>query len=333
MHIAVTLIACIVVSYLFTLLTRSLNISVVILLILAGIILGSPAISSAVIEPNTEAVFFLGEIGVISLMFLAGMEISWKEFCEEEKDAALISVSATVIPFLMGFAAFMALGFSLLTSVTVGICMSITAEATNARVLIELRKIKTKIGSLMMGAGIIDDIMGIAMFVLASYFFLGSFMTGELLLIILAVIAFFAGMFVHKFIGREKHVIPHMEKFLMIFIIPFFFVSMGIHFSIETLSINTWLLPLIVTIAITGKIFGSMIVKPLTRLGIKQLYLIGWGMNSRGAVELAIAFVALRIGLLDTSLYTSLIIMALITTISFPFFIRRTIRKNPGIMD
>lgn len=333
MHIAVTLIACIVISYMFTMLTKRLNISVVILLILAGILLGSPALSGIIIEPNTEYVFFLGEIGVISLMFLAGMEISWKEFCREERDAAIISVSASVIPFMMGFAAFLALGFSLLTSLTVGICMSITAEATNARVLIELKKLKTKLGSLMMGAGIIDDILGISIFVIVSYFFTRSFLTSEVVLLIFAVIAFFAGIAVHKLVGREKHIIPYLEKFMMIFIIPFFFVAMGIHFNIETLTLNIWLLPLIVVIAVAGKILGSMIIKPLTKLSFKQLYLVGWGMNSRGAVELAIAFVALKIGILDTSLYTSLIIMALITTISFPFFIRRTVKKNPGIMD
>jgi Kef-type K+ transport system membrane component KefB len=333
MYAAVSLITIMLVSYLFMMFTRRFSISVVVGLVVAGIILGSPAISDAVLEPNTDLIFMLGDIGVVSLMFLAGMEVSWREFCKEERDAAIISVSATITPLLIGFLVFLAIGFPLLTSLTVGICMSITAEATNARVLIEMKKLRTKIGSLMMGAGIIDDVMGIAMFAVVGYLFTKSFMTSEVMLIFLAIMAFFFGIATHRLIGREKHVIPYMEKALMVLIVPFFFVAMGIHFSLQTLSLNILLLVLVVAIAITGKILGVLVTKPLTDLKLRQLYLVGWGMNSRGAVELAIAFVALKIGLFDTSIYTSLVVMAVVTTVIFPFFIRNIIKKEPGIME
>jgi len=329
----ITLVICILVSYLFAVLTRRLKMSAVIGSVVAGILIASPVLRDIVLEPNTELILGLGDAGLISLMFLAGMEISWRSFCREEKDAAIISVFAAMSPFLMGLAAFLILGFSLLVSLTVGICMSITAEATNARVLLELKKIKTKIGSLMMGAGIIDDVIGIVLFVFVGYWFTGSFVSRELILLIGAILAFFTGIAIHKFIGRERHVIPHLEKCLLIFVVPFFFVSMGIHFSMQTLSTGFLLLPIIILVAIAGKIIGVLLTRPLTGLSLKQLYLVGWGMNSRGAVELAIAFVAFKIGLLDSNIYSSLVIMALFTTLIFPFFIRRMIRKDPSIME
>lgn len=332
MHLAVTLAVCVVVSYLFSLLAGRLRISSVVGLIVAGILIGSPAVSGLILEPNTIAVSYLGEIGLVSLMFIAGMEISWRNFCREERNAAVISVSAMLVPFLIGFAVFLSLGLSFLTSLTVGICMSITAEATNARVLMEIRKLKTKIGSLMMGAGIIDDIMGIALFVIVSYTFTMSFETAELMLLIASMAAFFAGIATHRLVGREKHVVPYIERGILLFMVPFFFISMGIHFSLRSLMLDPLLLLLIVAIAISAKIIGVLVTRPFTGLSLKQLYLVGWGMNSRGAVEIAIAFVALRIGLLDTTLYTSLIIMAMATTIVFPFFIRSIVRKNPHIM-
>jgi len=56
-------------------------------------------------------------------------------------------------------------------------------------------------------------------------------------------------------------------------------------------------------------------------------------MNSRGAIELAFALIAFRTDLISADIYSSLIIMALITTIAFPFVIAPIIRKNPRIMD
>jgi Kef-type K+ transport system membrane component KefB len=236
-------------------------------------------------------------------------------------------------PFLMGFRIFLALGFSPFTSLTVGICMSITAEATSAEVLMELRKLKTKIGSLMMGAGIIDDIIGISLFVVVSYMFTMSFETREVALLISALVSFFAGIAVHKFIGRESHLISYLERGITLLIVPFFFISMGVYFSLQSLAPNIMILVVIVFVAIAGKIIGVLLTKPLTELSIKQLYLVGWGMNSRGAVGLAIAFVGFNIGLLDTGLYSGLVFMALFTTITFPFFLKMILRNNPGIMD
>jgi len=333
MHLVITLAICVLVSYLFTALAKRLRISSVVGLIIAGIVIGSSALRDLVLEPNTGFVMSLGDAGLISLMFLAGMEISWRKFCKEERDAAIVSVSAAMTPFLMGLVAFLALGFPLLVSLTIGICMSITAEATTAEVLLELKKIKTRLGSLMMGSGIIDDIIGMGLFVLVGYCFTESFMTRELILLVGAILAFFSGIAAHKFIGREKHVIPHLERFLLLFAIPFFFIAMGIHFSLESLSLSLLPLSVIIVIAIVGKIFGVLLTKPLTGLGLKQLYLVGWGMNSRGAVGLAIAFVAFKVGLLNISIYSALIVMILFTTITFPFFIRRITKNNPGIME
>ncbi len=333
MNMLITLIICVLVSFLFTLLAKKLRLSAVIGLIVGGVVLGYPVIKNIVLEPNTGLVLSLADIGLVALMFLAGLEISWREFCEEEKKAAVVSVFAAVTPFLLGFAAFMAMGFSFLTSLTIGISMSITAEATNASMLLELKKLKTRIGSLMMGAGIIDDVMGMALFVLVSYFFTKTFVTEEIVVLLGAILAFFIGISAHKVIGRKTQAISCLEKILLLFLVPFFFIGMGIHFSLQSISMNILLLIVVIAIAIAGKILGTLLTKPFTKLSLRQLYLVGWGMNSRGAVELAIAFTAFRVGLLDTNIYSSMVVMALVTTLVFPFFVKGIIRKYPDIME
>jgi Kef-type K+ transport system membrane component KefB len=90
---------------------------------------------------------------------------------------------------------------------------------------------------------------------------------------------------------------------------------------------------IIIGIAMAGKLAGTFLTKPFTKLNWKQLHLIGWGMNSRGAIELALALIAFRSALIPVELYSSLVIMALTTTLIFPFVITRMIKKEPGLMN
>ena len=327
-----TLLICISASFVFTILAKKLNFSVVIGLILSGIVLGSPRIKDIVIGPNEDVILLLGNLAFFILMFLAGLEISWCMLYKERKEATAVAFFASAIPLLLGFFIFFELGFSLVTCLTIGISMSITAEATKARVLLEMDKLNTRVGSLMMGAGIIDDIMGLTLFAIISYVFTGKAATQEFFQTLMAIGAFFLGIIVHKLMGREKPIVQKIEQFLLTFFIPFFFISMGIHFSFQSLFLKPWLLIAVISLAIIGKIAGSMIAKPFTQLNWKQLYLVGWGMNSRGAVELALALLALQTGLIEKDVYSSLVLMALVTTLIFPVFLRKTLAKNPDIM-
>ena len=333
MNLIITLISCLLITHLFTLISKRFNLSVVIGLIVSGLILGSTFLKDILIGPNTEIIFNLGHIGIIALMFLAGIEISWTMFYKEKKDSAIVAFFAITIPFAIGFLVFFLFGFSIATSLTVGICMGITAEATKARVLLELKKLKTKIGSVMMGAGIIDDILGIVAFITISYFFANSVNLRELAVLISAISAFFIGVLLNHFINREDRKFLYLEKSLLFFIVPFFFISMGFEFQIESLVSNPLMVIGVIFLAIIGKILGALATKPFNKLKLKQLYLVGWGMNSRGAVELAIAFVAFNIGLISASIYSALVVMAFATTLIFPFFFRRIVKNNPKVMN
>jgi len=333
MNIIITLSVCLLLSFISTLVAKKLKISAVVGLIIAGIIIGSPIAESVVLEPNTEFILELGNVGLGVLMFIAGMEISWSMLYKERRDSVYLASFAFLIPLLLGFLVFSFLGFSLPTALITGICISITAEATKARVLLELKKLKTKVGSLMMGAGIIDDVLGMVLFALISFLLIRTIVTKELIILLGAILSFFAGITVHKIIGRETRKIKYLEKILLNFVVPFFFIATGMYFDLQSLAFNSWLLIIIIITATAGKIFGSILTKPFTKLRTEQLYLVGWGMNSRGAVGLAIAFIAFKSGLLDINIYSSLIVTALVTTLIFPFFVRRMVRKKPDIME
>ena len=210
--------------------------------------------------------------------------------------------------------------------------MSITAEATKARVLLELKKLKTKVGSAMMGAGIIDDILGLFLFILVTYLFNEVYIKEDML-VVGAIVSFFVGILVQQKIGRKNRVIRVIEKGLLFLVVPFFFISMGIHFDLNSLIVNPILLMIIIAIALSGKLAGTFLTKHFTKFRWRQLHLIGWAMNSRGAVELALALIAFRMGLIPVELYSSLVIMALVTTLIFPFIITKMIKKESNLMN
>ncbi|MCK4730426.1 MAG: cation:proton antiporter [Candidatus Aenigmarchaeota archaeon] len=333
MHLIITLSLCILISYAFSLIANKLKISPVVSMIVAGLVIGSSALNEIILGPNISYVLSIGDFGLLCLMLFAGMESSWSMLYKEKKESIIIAVFATFIPLLLGFFTFLLMGFPVSTSLIVGICMCITAEATKAKELLELKKLKTKIGSLLMGAGILDDLIGITLFIGSVYLFTNTLITKDILIVFGGLTAFFIGIFIQKITGPERYKIPYLENFLFFFIVPFFFISVGLYFNLIALTLNPFLLTVIIVTAIVGKILGVVFTRPFIKLRIKQLYLVGWGMNSRGAIELVIVFTAFKIGLLDPTLYSGLVVMALTTTFIFPFFIRSMVRKNPGIMD
>ncbi len=331
MNPAFSAIIIIISSYLFTRVSKLIKIPSVVALILLGLVIGLPPIEKLLIHGHTEFITILGDIGLLALMFMAGVESSWHLLNKEKKDAAYIAIFAAFIPMAIGFAAFYMLNYSFQTALIIGIAISISAEATRAKVLMEMNKLQTRVGAALIGAGLIDDALGLSLFVLLTYF-MHTAGTAEELLVAGSLICFFLGLAVKRLAGRENLLIAVPEQFFNYLLIPFFFVSIGLHFDYRSLLLNPSTLAIIIVIATIGKFIGVFATKPFLDFNFKQLHLIGWSMNSRGALEMALALVAYRSNLLSEKLYSSLVIMALVTTLVFPFVITPMIHKDPDIM-
>lgn len=162
---------------------RKLNQPVVIGEILAGIILGPSLLGSIfphlfnsvfISQPRAYAAFDgVANIGIILLMFVAGIEIDLKQIREQGRHAASISLSGLLFPFGIGFITvwfFYDKLFStpsanhLIPALFVGTALSITALSVIAKVLIDINLLKTKIGNLVLTAAMIDDFLGWVLF-------------------------------------------------------------------------------------------------------------------------------------------------------------------------
>jgi Kef-type K+ transport system membrane component KefB len=155
------LLILVVLAYTFGEITRKMGIPRVVGQIFAGIILGIPFIKPYILTAKgAELIGFLAEIGILLLFFFVGLQINIKDFRKNFGESALVSLFNTAIPFLGGLLFFKyVMGFSSITSVIIGMCLSVSSQSVSLAVLDEMRLLKSKIGKHIITAGAVDDII------------------------------------------------------------------------------------------------------------------------------------------------------------------------------
>jgi Kef-type K+ transport system membrane component KefB len=157
--------------------------------ILAGVVIG-PVMFNVVV-PN-EIISTFAEIGVILLMFLAGMETDLYELKKSAGASAAIAVGGVVMPMIFGMLAIKVLypAETLMSGAFVGVILAATSISITVQVLREIGKIKDKTGIGILGAAVIDDVLSIIVLTVV----VGLADPGEgsgLLFVILKIAAFF----------------------------------------------------------------------------------------------------------------------------------------------
>ena len=157
--LSVTLIA-LVFAYILSELSKKLKLPRVVGQILAGLILGVPVIKSWLFTDETTSAFsFMTNLGIILLFFFIGLEINFKQFSKNAKESSLIALFNTTLPLFLGFLAGRVLfGFDNITSLIIGISLSVSSVAVSLDILEEAKLLKTKIGNLIMTSGTVDDV-------------------------------------------------------------------------------------------------------------------------------------------------------------------------------
>ena len=194
---------------LFGLLTKKFNMPQVVGALLAGVILG-PAVLGVMSE--TSFITQVAEIGVIVLMFCAGMETDVNELKRSGKASLIIAIAGVLVPIIGGFA--VAYFFNkpgmiesdagatvLLQNIFIGIILTATSVSITVETLKEIGKLKTASGNAILGAAIIDDILGIVALTIVTSMADPSVKIGVILLKIagFAVFVAIAGFLFYKF--------------------------------------------------------------------------------------------------------------------------------------
>jgi len=141
--------------------------------------------------------------------------------------------------------------------------------------------------------------------------------------------AFFAAMLISaSLIGKAnmKAIETTTRTMAMGFLAPIFFAGIGLEFNISSIS-NIGLLLAVIGVSYLSKIAGGYFGGTIAGLSKSVSLTLGVGLNARGIMELVIANIAYRNGLISTEIFSILVIMGVLTTVTTPLLLKRAFKN------
>ena len=367
------------------LLARKLKAPMVVGEIISGLIIG-PCLLGWV-QPN-DFIGQMAEIGVVLIMFSAGLETNLQELKKSGFAAFLIACVGVLVPLIGGTLLYMCIyGFAsvgtdeFFKAVFIGCIMTATSVGITVEVLKEMGKLKTRVGQTILSAAIIDDVIGI----IVLTFVLGFkdpdsntlLVTGKILLFL--VLSLVLGFIIYKMFkfydDRHAHTrrIPIIaitlcfamafvaEKYFGIaditgayiagiilcnvrdaeyidrrvsingymFFAPVFFVSIGLKTDFSSVDSSMIVFSIgFVIVAMISKIIGCGLVSKCFKYSWTDCLKIGVGMMTRGEVALIITNKGLGLGIIDSSYFTAVILLIIVSSIVTPVLLKLLFGKS-----
>lgn len=167
-HVLISLAVLLFAAKIFAEIFNKLKLPVVLGELLAGIIVGPFALGTIPVFDGkplvilNETVLQIGEMAGIVILFIAGLEITPREFLKGGAASFTIGALGVIVPFFLGYYVFILYGLDGLQSALIATALTATSIAITVRVLTELGKMQTKEAKIILGAAIVDDILAIA---------------------------------------------------------------------------------------------------------------------------------------------------------------------------
>ncbi len=127
--------------------------------LVAGVFLGSSVLG--LVDPGVEVVHFLSELGVVILLFAIGLETDLKKLLRVGGASAAVAVAGVVLPFALGYGVCHAMGLANLVAIMAGAALTATSVGITARVLSDLGRLQEPESQVVLGAAVLDDIVGL----------------------------------------------------------------------------------------------------------------------------------------------------------------------------
>src|SRR5690606_38040354 len=161
-----------------------------------------------------------------------------------------------------------------------------------------------------------DPAQGYTVFFVAVVLMLGLATLAAQIGLAAIVGAFFAGLILE--LGQRQHALDHQVQPVAEFLVPFFFVSVGMKVELDAFmnAQTLWLTLAVLVLAMITKVAAGWLVA--FRSGWLSSSLIGVGMMPRGEVGIIVALMGLSLGVISQDLYSVVVAMSVITTIVAP---------------
>lgn len=243
--------------------------------LLVGIILG-PTVLDIFHNPYftdehlPEVIHEMAEVGVLMLMFLAGLELHLTDLAKSRKVAVLAGVIGVLFPLVLGTGLMFLFPMQLTEAIFLGLILAATSVSISAQTLMELRVLNSRVGIGLLGSAVLDDILVVLGLSVFSALVLSDTETGLLsILLIVARMALFLGLS----IGLGMWLIPRLTR--KIGNLP---ISQGIiSFAVVMILMYGWAAEILGGMAaITGAfaaglVFGRSPIKDRIQTGISSL--------------------------------------------------------------
>jgi Kef-type K+ transport system membrane component KefB len=219
LHIVLTLGILLFASKIFSELFHRIKMPVVLGELLAGIIVGPFAFGSLPFFDGKplvvldETVRHIGELSAIVILFIAGLEVTPREFLKGGVASFTVGSVGVIVPFFVGYFVFVAFGLKTLESLLVSTALTATSIAISIQVLTEIGKMQSKEARLILGAAIVDDILAIAaLSVVTTMVQTGNTNPGiiDITFIVLKILGLFAALLIGSVLIVPR--ILHVEK-------------------------------------------------------------------------------------------------------------------------
>lgn len=375
--LALMLFLTLIVSHLF----NKMNLPAVIGQLILGVILGKGVLN--IVKPTHEVELF-AEIGVILLMFLAGLESDIKLLKKHLRPSINVAIFGVILPVALTLLTALIFKINLRESIFISVVFAATSVSISVEVLKSLNYLSSDSGTVILGAAVVDDILAISILSVMSGTLTGDFSMAKLgvllgLWIVFGIVTFIAYKWVIPQIMKLSEYIEatHAQTIMALLIcfifayfadevqldavlgafvagiaisnapqfeekinndietigygifIPIFFISIGIDLEFTSFLKDFWLIIIFTVTGIIGKLIGAGFGAKISGFNMKDSYVIGSGMISRGEMALIIAQIGYNVKLLSEEYYSSVIISIILITILAPFFLKHSIGRNP----
>ncbi len=172
-HLLMVLAALLVTAKLLGALAQRIGQPSVLGELLAGVLLGGSVLG--LLDPGDPVIHALSELGVIVLLFEIGLHTDLRAMAKVAGTATTVGVVGVILPFVLGYyAASSILGFGQIASLVCGAALTATSIGISARVLSDLGQLNTREGQVVLGAAVLDDIIGLIVLSVVTSMVLGG---------------------------------------------------------------------------------------------------------------------------------------------------------------
>ena len=218
-HVLISLSVLLFAAKIFAEIFNKLKLPAVLGELVAGIIVGPFALGSIPIFDGkplvilNETVLQIGQIAGIVILFIAGLQITPKEFLRGGVASFTIGACGVIVPFFLGYYVFTLFGLQGLQSILIATALTATSVAISVSVLTQFGKMQTKEAKVILGAAVVDDILAIAVLsVVVTMVQTGNLSPNivDIILLVLKILGIFAALLIGAIIIMPK--IVHAEK-------------------------------------------------------------------------------------------------------------------------